>query len=114
MASYIDRLSASSLIPPEIAREIIQGAVKYSTGMQIFKRARNMTTNELIMPALSMLPSGGWLSSDNAIKPLTQQAWERVEMYAEEYAARVIIPDNVREDASYDMWGEIIPRLQEV
>jgi len=114
MADYIDRLSASSLIPPEIAKEIIQGALKYSTGMQIFKRARNMTTNELIMPALSMLPVGGWLTSDNAIKPLTQQAWERVEMYAEEYAARVIIPDNVREDSSYDMWGEIIPRLQEV
>ena len=35
-------------------------------------------------------------------------------MYAEEYAARVIIPDNVREDAAYDIWGEILPRLSEV
>lgn len=113
MADFIDRLSAKSLIPPEIAREIIQGATKHSVGMQIFKRIRNMTTGELIMPALSMLPVGGWLNSDNAIKPLTQQAWDRVEMIAEEYAARVIIPDNVREDSTYDMWGEILPRLQE-
>lgn len=59
MADFIDRLSAKSLIPPEIAREIIQGATKHSVGMQIFKRIRNMTTGELIMPALSMLPVGG-------------------------------------------------------
>ena len=105
---FIDRINAHALIPPEIAREIIQGALKYSVGLRIFKRARNMLRDELLMPALSMLPQGGWLNSDNAIKPLTSQAWEMVEMYAEEYAARVIIPDNVREDAAYDIWGEII------
>lgn len=114
MPSYIDRESASSLIPVEYANEIIQGATKYSIGMQIFKRTRNMLHDEMIMPALSMLPEGGWLNSDNAVKPLTMQAWEAVEMFAEEYAARVVIPDNVREDSSYDMWGEILPRLQEV
>lgn len=114
MPSYIDRESASSLIPIEYANEIIQGAIKYSIGMQIFKRTRNMLHDEMIMPALSMLPEGGWLNSDNAVKPLTMQAWEAVEMFAEEYAARVVIPDNVREDSSYDMWGEILPRLQEV
>lgn len=111
---YIDRNSSNALIPPEISREIIQGATKYSVGLQIFRRARNMMRDELLMPALSMLPQGGWLNSDNAIKPLTSQAWEMVEMYAEEYAARVVIPDNIREDADYDMWGEILPRLQEV
>lgn len=111
---FIDRLNAHALIPPEISREIIQGALKYSVALQIFKRTRNMLRDELLMPALSMLPQGGWLNSDNAIKPLTSQAWEMVEMYAEEYAARVIIPDNVREDADYDIWGEILPRLSEV
>ena len=111
---FIDRVNAHALIPPEIAREIIQGALKYSVGLRIFRRVRNMLRDELLMPALSMLPQGGWLNSDNAIKPLTSQAWEMVEMYAEEYAARVIIPDNVREDAAYDIWGEILPRLSEV
>lgn len=114
MSNYIDRTMAQPLIPPEISREIIQGALKYSVGMQIFRRTRNMMRDELLMPALSMLPEGGWLDSDNSVKPLTTQAWEMVEMFAEEYAARVIIPDNVREDADYDMWGEILPRLQEV
>lgn len=114
MSNYIDRTMAQPLIPPEISREIIQGAIKYSVGMQIFRRTRNMMRDELLMPALSMLPEGGWLDADNSVKPLTTQAWEMVEMFAEEYAARVIIPDNVREDADYDMWGEILPRLQEV
>lgn len=114
MADYITRTSAQALIPPEISREIIQGALRYSVALRIFRRTRNMLRDELLMPALSMLPQGGWLNSDNAIKPLTSQAWEMVEMYAEEYAARVIIPDNVREDAAYDMWGEILPRLSEV
>lgn len=114
MSTYIDRTLAQPLIPPEIAREIIQGALKYSVGLRIFRRARNMMRDELLMPALSMLPEGGWLDSDTAIKPLTTQAWELVEMFAEEYATRVVIPDNVREDAAYDMWGEILPRLQEV
>lgn len=113
MADIIDRSAAQSLIPPELVHEIIQGATKYSVALKIFKRGRNMLRDEVLMPALSMLPEGGWLNSDNAIKPLTDQAWEMVEMYAEEYAARVIIPDNVREDAVFDMWGEILPRLQE-
>ena len=113
MADIIDRSAAQSLIPHELVHEIIQGATKYSVALQIFKRGRNMLRDEVLMPALSMLPEGGWLNSDNAIKPLTDQAWEMVEMYAEEYAARVIIPDNVREDAVFDMWGEILPRLQE-
>lgn len=113
MADIIDRSAAQSLIPPELVHEIIQGATKYSVALSIFKRGRNMLRDEVLMPALSMLPEGGWLNSDNAIKPLTDQAWEMVEMYAEEYAARVIIPDNVREDAVFDMWGEILPRLQE-
>ena len=63
MPDFIDRYAAKSLLPPEISREIIQGAIKYSVGMQIFKRGRNMTTGELIMPALSMLPVGGWLKA---------------------------------------------------
>jgi len=113
MADIIDRSAAQSLIPPELVHEIIQGATRYSVALQIFKRGRNMLRDEVFMPALSMLPEGGWLNSDNAMKPLTDQAWEMVEMYAEEYAARVIIPDNVREDAVFDMWGEILPRLQE-
>lgn len=113
MADIIDRSAAQSLIPPELVHEIIQGATKYSVALRIFKRARNMLRDEVLMPALSMLPEGGWLNSDNAVKPLTSQAWEMVEMYAEEYAARVIIPDNVREDAEFDMWREILPRLQE-
>lgn len=113
MADIIDRSAAQSLIPPELVHEIIQGATRHSVALQIFKRGRNMLRDEVLMPALSMLPEGGWLNSDNAIKPLTDQAWEMVEMYAEEYAARVIIPDNVREDAVFDMWGEILPRLQE-
>ena len=113
MPDFIDRYAAKSLLPPEISREIIQGAIKYSVGMQIFKRGRNMTTGELIMPALSMLPVGGWLNSDTAIKPLTYQAWDKVEMFAEEYAARVVIPENVTNDSSYDTWGEILPRFQE-
>ena len=113
MADIIDRSAAQSLIPPELVNEIIQGATRHSVALQIFKRGRNMLRDEVFMPALSMLPEGGWLNSDNAMKPLTDQAWEMVEMYAEEYASRVIIPDNVREDAVFDMWGEILPRLQE-
>lgn len=115
MSQYIiDRSLAQPLIPPEISREIIQGALKYSVALRVFRRTRNMLRDELLMPALSMLPTGGWLDTDTSIKPLTTQAWEMVEMYAAEYAARVVIPDNVREDADYDMWGEILPRLQEV
>jgi len=107
--SYIGRFAAKSLIPTEIAREIIQGALRLSVGMRIFRRARNMTTNELIMPALSMLPNGGWLETDTSVKPITQMAWDKVELMAPEYAARVVIPNNVRSDANYDMWGEILP-----
>ena len=113
MADFISREAANPLIPIEIAREIIQGALRQSVGMQIFTKGRRMMASEMFMPALSMLPEGAWLGSDNAIKPLTSAAWERVELIAQEYAAIVEIPDNVRNDSSFSIWQELLPRLTE-
>lgn len=113
MTDFISRTDANPLIPIEIAREIIQGALKQSVGMKIFTKGRKMMSNEMFMPALSMLPEGAWLDSDNAIKPLTSAAWDRVELIAQEYAAIVEIPDNVKNDASFSIWQELLPRLTE-
>ena len=60
MPDFIDRYAAKSLLPPEISREIIQGTVKYSVGMQIFKRGMSMTADadfKLALPCFSISAS---------------------------------------------------------
>ena len=39
--------------------------------------------------------------------------WEKVNIVAEEVAVIVPIPDAVLDDADYDIWGEVQPRIEE-
>lgn len=107
------RSGAEALIPEEQVKEIVQGTIENSTFLSAAKRLPNMSSKKTRMPVLSMLPVAYWVDSDTGQKKTTKMEWEKKFINAEELAVIVPIPEAVLDDADYDIWGEVQPRLIE-
>lgn len=111
----ITRSNAEALIPVQESHEIIQGVVEQSTVLQRGRRLANMTAAQYKMPVLDLLPVAYFVNGEggSAKKKLTTMAWDKKVIYAEEIAVIVPISEAVLDDADYDIWGEVRPRLIE-
>ncbi len=111
----IARTNAEALIPVQESHEIIQGVVEQSAVLQRGKRLANMTAAQYRMPVLDLLPVAYFVNGEggSAKKKLTTMAWDKKVIYAEEIAVIVPISEAVLDDADYDIWGEVRPRLIE-
>lgn len=109
----ITRNDADSLIPVQESREIIQGAIESSAVLSMGRRLPNMTSKQYRMPVLDMLPVAYFVDGDTGTKKLTKMAWDKKFIVAEEIAVIVPISDAVVDDADYDIWAEVKPRLVE-
>lgn len=111
----ITRSDAEALIPVQESHEIIQGVVEQSAVLQRGRRLANMTAAQYKMPVLDLLPVAYFVNGEggSAKKKLTTMAWDKKVIYAEEIAVIVPISEAVLDDADYDIWGEVRPRLIE-
>lgn len=109
----IDRSDANALIPEDVSREIIQGVPQFSAVMSLATKAPNMPRNQRRVPVLSTLPTAYFVNGDIGLKQTTEQAWGNKFFDAEELAVIIPIPEAVLDDADYDIWGEIKPRIME-
>lgn len=109
----INREGLSGLIPEPVTREIIQGAVESSSVLSMGRRLPNMTSKTQTMNVLDMLPTAYFVNGDTGTKQTTKMAWDKKRIVAEEIAVIVPIPEAVLDDADYDIWGEVRPRLSE-
>lgn len=112
-ASLIDRTGAESLIPTQESNEIIQGVVTQSAVLARGRKLANMTSRQLKMPVLDMLPLAYFVNGDSGQKQTTKMAWDKKFITAEEIAVIVPIPEAVLDDSDYDIWGEVRPRIVE-
>lgn len=112
-ASIIDRSGAETLIPEEKSQEIIQGVVTQSAVLSKGRKLPNMASKTLRMPVLDMLPLAYFVNGDTGQKQTTKMAWSKKFITAEEIAVIVPIPEAVIDDSSYDIWGEVKPRITE-
>jgi HK97 family phage major capsid protein len=113
MAEMITRENLAGLIPEPVTREIIQSAVANSAVLQMGRRLPNMTSKTQVMNVLDMLPMAYWVDGDNGHKQTSRAAWDKKKIYAEELAVIIPIPEAVLDDADYDIWAEIKPRIAE-
>ncbi len=114
-SSMITRTDAEALIPVQETHEIIQGVVEQSAVLQRGKRLANMTAAQTSMPVLDLLPIAYFVNGEggSAKKKVTTMKWGKKKIYAEEIAVIVPIAEAVLDDADYDIWGEVRPRLVE-
>lgn len=109
----INRDGVEALIPEDASRDIIQGIPTYSSIMQLATKAPNMPRNQRRIPVLSTLPTAYFVDGDTGLKQTSSQAWSNKFLNAEELAVIIPIPEAVLDDADYDIWAEVKPRIME-
>lgn len=109
----MNRENVEALIQEQIISNIEQELPKNSVVMSLGRKLANMTSKQTRIPVLDLLPMAYFVDGDTGFKRTTVQAWDKVYITAEEMAAIVPIPEAVLEDSSYDIMGEVQPRIFE-
>ena len=111
-SSIISRTNAASLIPVEVASEIMQHLPEMNPIMRLARRLPNMSTNQTRLPVVSALANAYFVSGDTGLKQTSQMTWANSFVDAEELAVIVPIPQSVLDDASYDIWANVRPEIE--
>ena len=112
-AKLIDRTGAEVLIPEERSREILAAVPEQSIAMRLMRRLPDMSSKIRTIPVARSLPEAEFINGDTGLKPTTDMAWDNVKLTAEEIATIVVIPENVLDDSDYDIWANVLPRINE-
>lgn len=109
----INRTEAEALIQEQVVNTIFQDVPKQSAFLSAARKLPNMTSKQTRIPVLDMLPMAYWVNGDTGYKQTSKQAWDNVYLTAAELAVIVPIPEAVLDDASFDIIGEVTPRINE-
>lgn len=107
-------LNNSVVLPVEYSREIIRGVLGRSKALELGRRLPDMRGKTYRLNVLSSLPLAGWVGLTNNVpnaKPLSDLAWEGVDLVAEEIA--VIVPISINTLRDVENWVDIVPEISE-
>lgn len=116
MATYdalINRTGAEALIPEQVSREIIQMLPTKSVFLSLANKMPNMTAKQQKIPVMTGNVEAYFVGGDTGLKQTSGMGWDNAYITAEELAVIVPIPEAVLDDASYDIWAEVQPRIIE-
>lgn len=110
--NLIARADVTEQIPVAELDSLLDSAREGSAALRLFNTSR-ISTSTMRMPVLAALPVAYFVSGDTGLKQTTEMNWEGVDFNVEEIAAIVPVPENVLDDSSFDIWGEVRPGLGE-
>lgn len=106
----ITRAEVAGLIQDAYSTEFLTSAADSSVALQTFPTV-NMGTKTARLPVLATIPHADWVTeqSDNAAgtKPTSKATWANKTLVAEEVAVIIPVHENVIDDATEDVLGEL-------
>jgi HK97 family phage major capsid protein len=109
--SLISRTDAAALIPEDVSNLMLANLQAQSAAMQLGTRIP-LSSATTRFPVLSALPVAYFVNGDTGLKQTTEAAWDNKYLYVEEIATIVPIPENVLDDAGFDVWGAVRPLME--
>ena len=110
--SITSRTDVGALIGEEVIDDLLGKVTESSAAMSLFRRVP-VGKAQVRFPVLSALPVAYWVTGDTGLKQTTEINWGNKYLNIEELATIVPIPENVIDDADYDIWAESEPLLAE-
>lgn len=109
--NIITRSEGQALVPEQVSTILLTN-LKNESAILALSRRVTMSTNQTRQPVLSALPTAYFVNGDTGLKQTTEVNWANKYLNVEEIAAIVPIPENVLDDTSYDIWGNVRPLLE--
>jgi HK97 family phage major capsid protein len=110
--NIISRADAQGLVPEEVSNAMLKSLSESSAVLSQFLRVP-ISRNQERFPVLSALPIAYFVTGDTGLKQTTEVNWKSKYLNVEEIACIVPIPENVLDDAAYDIWGEVQPLMEQ-
>jgi hypothetical protein len=110
--NVISRTDVASRIPEDVSQAMLQTLNDSSFVLNTFTRIPVAQT-QTRFPILSALPVAYWVNGDTGLKQTTEVNWSNKFLNIEELATIVPVPEAVLDDASFDIWGEVRPLIEQ-
>lgn len=110
--SVISRTDVAAMIPEDVSMAMLGSLDAASAVLNLGTRIP-VSTNQTRFPVLTALPTAYWVNGDTGLKQTSEAAWGNKYLNIEELAVIVPIPENVLDDAGFDIWAAVRPRMEE-
>ena len=107
----VSRVDAASLIPENVARDIMKGVAATNPLLQLARRLPDMPSSQTRMPVIQCAGNRLLCRRRYRTQANSEVIWANKYIDAEEVAVIVPIPEAVLDDAGYDIWAEIRPEI---
>ncbi|RFA14562.1 hypothetical protein B7R22_05370 [Subtercola boreus] len=112
----ISRSDALALLAVQNIGTIVKEAEYTSAALSSFRTIR-MVSGAARMPVLSALPTAGFVGESATlaagVKPTSEVLWANKDLIAEEIAVIIPVHENVIDDSTFDIWGEVQPLVSQ-
>ena len=109
--SLISRTDAAAMVPENVSSAMLTSLAEQSAAMELGTRIP-VASNQVRFPVLSALPTAYWVTGDTGLKQTSEAAWDNKYLNIEEIATIIPIPENVLDDAGFDVWAFLRPLME--